>query len=100
MVLYRRRGELVDRAERKRWLRRHDRGHAADAVSRLDLAGPRKVGRGVVTCLNLAPLAGEVGLRSDPGEGVQVYTTPSALAERAPHPNPLPARAGRGSITH
>ncbi|NEV02212.1 hypothetical protein FNJ47_42405 [Bradyrhizobium sp. UFLA 03-164] len=41
-------------------------------------------------------LRGEVGLRSNPGEGVQVSTLFS-LADRAPHPNPLPARAGRGS---
>src|SRR5438552_833448 len=38
----------------------------------------------------------EVGLRSNPGEGVPV-SPPSALVEGAPHPNPLPARAGRGS---
>ncbi|NLS72887.1 hypothetical protein E3H11_29075 [Bradyrhizobium brasilense] len=41
-------------------------------------------------------LRGEVGLRSNPGEGVQVSTLGS-LADKAPHPNPLPARAGRGS---
>ncbi|QOZ30573.1 hypothetical protein XH92_01640 [Bradyrhizobium sp. CCBAU 53421] len=45
-------------------------------------------------------LRGEVGLhrRCNPGEGVQVSPR-SELAETAPHPNPLPARTGRGSIT-
>ena len=42
-------------------------------------------------------LRGEVGLRSNPGEGVQVHPLTAVLAERAPHPDPLPARAGRGS---
>ncbi|MGY3130620.1 hypothetical protein ACVWZM_001302 [Bradyrhizobium sp. USDA 4501] len=42
-------------------------------------------------------LRGEVGShrRCDPGEGVQVYPRP-ILADAAPHPDPLPARAGRG----
>jgi len=44
----------------------------------------------------LAPLTsprvrGEVGLRSNPGEG---DSPPAALAETAPHPDPLPARSG------
>src|SRR5882757_4061303 len=34
-------------------------------------------------------------VRCDPGEGVQVSLL-SSLAEAAPHPNPLPAKAGRG----
>jgi peptide/nickel transport system ATP-binding protein len=37
-------------------------------------------------------LRGEVGLRSNPGEG---DSPPVALAERAPHPDPLPASGAR-----
>src|SRR5215212_11243764 len=33
----------------------------------------------------------------DAGKGAEVNQLGSALAKRAPHPNPLPARAGRGS---
>jgi peptide/nickel transport system ATP-binding protein len=36
-------------------------------------------------------LRGEVGLRSNPGEGDSPHTV---LAEAAPHPNPLPAKSG------
>jgi RNA 2',3'-cyclic 3'-phosphodiesterase len=45
----------------------------------------------------LAPLAGR-GRRAlrAAGEGVQVCQLASALADRAPHPNPLPVRTGRG----
>jgi hypothetical protein len=36
-------------------------------------------------------------MQCNPGEGVQVYQPASTFAGRsAPHPNPLPARAGRG----
>jgi peptide/nickel transport system ATP-binding protein len=38
-------------------------------------------------------LRGEVGLRSNPGEG---DSPPVALAERAPHPDPLPASGASG----
>ncbi|QHO71750.1 hypothetical protein ACH79_03035 [Bradyrhizobium sp. CCBAU 051011] len=38
-------------------------------------------------------LRGEVGLRSNPGEGVQVSRR-SELVERAPHPDPLPVKDG------
>jgi hypothetical protein len=38
-------------------------------------------------------LRGEVGLRSNPGEGVQVSPR-SRLAEAAPHPNPLLVKNG------
>ena len=44
----RRRRELVDRTERRGGLRRHDRRHAADAVSRLGRADGAEVGNGVV----------------------------------------------------
>src|SRR5579872_2612009 len=45
----------------------------------------------------LPAMRGEVGLRSNPGEG---HGTESQYAQNsriaAPHPNPLPAKAGRG----
>ena len=45
-------------------------------------------------------LPGEVGLRSNPGEGDSPRTHSSSnLRKAAPHPNPLPARAGRGRRT-
>src|SRR5882724_470280 len=55
--------------------------------------GGRRIEGG--TLLNLAPLAGR-GRRAAPGERVPDQRR-SRLAERAPHPDPLPARAGRGS---
>jgi crotonobetainyl-CoA:carnitine CoA-transferase CaiB-like acyl-CoA transferase len=58
---------------------------------------PRRV-RGGAPALPLPAMRGEVGLRSNPGEG---QGTAFAAAENsriaAPHPNPLPAGAGRGS---
>ncbi len=39
-------------------------------------------------------LRGEVGLRSNPGEGIQVYQQAAAFAVRAPHLDPLPAKGG------
>src|SRR5258708_12935028 len=43
-------------------------------------------------------LRGEVGFgyRANPGEGESPHALSSELAEAAPHPDPLPARAGRG----
>jgi peptide/nickel transport system ATP-binding protein len=41
-------------------------------------------------------LRGEVGLRSNPGEG---DSPPAALVETAPHPNPLPAKGGERGRT-
>jgi len=46
---------------------------------------------------NLAPLAGEVGLRSNPGEGSRGIRYPSAFAETALTPI-LSRRAGRGEV--
>ena len=48
----RRRRELVDRAERRGGLRRHDRRYAADAVSRLGRADGAEVGNGVVASVS------------------------------------------------
>jgi DNA helicase-2/ATP-dependent DNA helicase PcrA len=43
-------------------------------------------------------LRGEVGLRSNPGEGVAEPTSPAASADRPPHPDPLPASGAREQI--
>src|SRR5438874_4848830 len=53
------------------------------AAKRLEVTSPR--------------LRGEVGSRSDPGEGEPPRgTTITEFLEPAPHPNPLPVRTGRG----
>jgi hypothetical protein len=53
--------------------------------------------RRIALPLHLSPPAGRGRIAAgDPGEGVQVYRR-TELAEKAPHPDPLPARAGRGS---
>src|SRR5262249_29011319 len=41
-------------------------------------------------------LRGEVGLRSNSGEGNRRELTVAVLAERAPHPCPLPVRTSQG----
>jgi DNA helicase-2/ATP-dependent DNA helicase PcrA len=43
-------------------------------------------------------LRGEVGLRSNPGEGVAEPTSPAASADSPPHPDPLPASGAREQI--
>ena len=46
-------------------------------------------------CESESRLRGEVGLRSNPGEGVPVYQLAPMLADRAPRPNPLRASFAR-----
>ena len=77
----RRRG-TVDRAGRQNCQNRtaHQNLH-----TNVELASPRPA------------LRGEVGLLSNPGEGDSPRTQP---VETAPHPDPLPARAGRGRETY
>ena len=55
-------------------------------------------GKGGDLFLTSPRLRGEVGAhrKCDPGEGVQVCQLAPAFAVRAPHPDPLPASAGRG----
>jgi DNA helicase-2/ATP-dependent DNA helicase PcrA len=43
-------------------------------------------------------LRGEVGLRSNPGEGVAEPTSPAASADSPPHPDPLPASGASEQI--
>jgi DNA helicase II / ATP-dependent DNA helicase PcrA len=43
-------------------------------------------------------LRGEVGLRSNPGEGVAEPTSPAVSADSPPHPDPLPASGAREQI--
>jgi DNA helicase-2/ATP-dependent DNA helicase PcrA len=49
------------------------------------------------TSLTSPRLRGEVGLQSNPGEG---DSPPTALAEIAPHPDPLPAKSGEREKPH
>ena len=58
-----RRRQLVDRTERQRRLRRHDRRHAADAVPRLDFAERR--GRWAEACKVPLSACGERGEASN-----------------------------------
>ncbi|BAR57559.1 hypothetical protein NK6_4391 [Bradyrhizobium diazoefficiens] len=62
--------------------RRGGRARIGPGAKRLEVTSPR--------------LRGEVGSRSDPGEGDSPRTSYHLFRGSSPHPNPLPVRTGRG----
>ena len=76
------------------------RGRDCNTLLRTVFRSIVDVTRGCALLLTSPRLRGEVGLRSNPGEGVQVHQRAAAFAERAPHPNPLPAKSGERESQH
>ncbi|MGY3448706.1 hypothetical protein ACVILH_001048 [Bradyrhizobium sp. USDA 4353] len=87
-----------------------ERGRTCRAAMSVATIGARM--RGMHSAPLPALLRGEVGLRSNPGEGHGTYGAASRLSRirrqvlissgttrvAAPHPSPLPVRTGRGSV--